>query len=350
MNPIYYFANQVYQYSNIMPIYNRVGGTCISKDLKRYLQLKMYLRNLSIGTEGYTFLKTPKSMFAQTENLHKLRGIIISLSNTVLNYDRNNCKSIFVGHGTGDKPYGGNSAEALLAYDYHFISGEKHLEKLRDSNIQIAEEKLIKIGNLRFDAYLNGDFDREKEAKRLGIVDRNRKNILYAPTWRWGNGTFKKYIHRFCQELTPHYNLIVRPHHHDRRYIPHIKLWARRNGIRHVYFSNPAALSKSDTMADFIISDLMISDTSSILYEYLVANKPIIVAVNDYKNLHNMPPEMDVMQHVPLFTGEENLVDLIEKTFENEDLKVRLKNLLHTCFYFNDGKSVDRAIEFLNKI
>lgn len=83
------------------------------------------------------------------------------------------------------------------------------MQKLLDSNVKIPDERLIKIGNLRFDDYVNGKFDREVEADRLGIVDRTRKNVLYAPTWSWGDGTLLKYVYRFAQEITERYNLII---------------------------------------------------------------------------------------------------------------------------------------------
>ncbi|KAA3619690.1 MAG: hypothetical protein DWQ05_02905 [Calditrichaeota bacterium] len=348
MQQLYYFANQVYQFSNILPLYKQLGGICITHDLKRFLQMRMYMRNLNATPESWTFLNTPPGIIRNRNNLQDLEGVLISLSNIVLNTDKNKCKSIFIGHGTGDKPYGG-AATRLESFDFHFVSGDKHLEKLRDSDVDIPEEKLIKIGNLRFDAYVNGNYNQEKEADRLGIVDRSRKNVLYAPTWRVGGGTFKKYIHQFCREITEKHNLIVRPHHHDRRYIPHIKLWAKRNGIRHVYFSNPAAVVKSDTMADFCISDIMVSDTSSILYEYLIAKKPIIVIQNAYKKLHKMPPDLDILQHVPLYSDGKNIVAMIDEELANGNI-AHLEKLLKSCFYFNDGKSTERAMEFVNSI
>ncbi|HCX73004.1 MAG TPA: hypothetical protein DHM37_04730, partial [Candidatus Cloacimonas sp.] len=129
---------------------------------------------------------------------------------------------------------------------------------------------MVKIGNTRFDDYVNNKIDREHEMKRLGIIDKTRPNILYAPTWRWGNGTFNKYVYKFAQELTKDFNLIIRPHHHDSKKIYKVKLWAMSKGIKNIYFSNPNNLRSSDTMNDFIVSDLMISDTSSIVYEYLI--------------------------------------------------------------------------------
>ena len=100
-------------------------------------------------------------------------------------------------------------------------------------------------------------------------------------------------------------------------------------------------------MADFIVSDILISDTSSILYEYLITGNPIIVATNDYKDLHNMPSEMDILQHVPLFSGSENIVTMIEESLADANYKKTLNDMLHSCFYFNDGRAVERAMNFI---
>ncbi len=56
----------------------------------------------------------------------------------------------------GDKKFGeGDTGRLLESYDYHFISGPKHLEKLRDSGVNIPESRRVEIGNLRFDGYVN---------------------------------------------------------------------------------------------------------------------------------------------------------------------------------------------------
>ncbi|MCA9733643.1 MAG: CDP-glycerol glycerophosphotransferase family protein [Deferribacteres bacterium] len=346
MPPVYYFANQIYQFSHALPLYKLAGGTFICRDVKRYIHFKKYFRNMDASPQSSTLFHTPPSIFRNRKKLTNLKGVIVSLANTVLSYDKNACSSIFLGHGTGDKPYGGSS-DRLLSYDYHFITGDKHMQKLLDSNVKIPDERLIKIGNLRFDDYVNGKFDREVEADRLGIVDRTRKNVLYAPTWSWGDGTLLKYVYRFAQEITERYNLIIRPHYYDSKTLVKISTWAKKNRIKHVYFSNPATLLKSDTMADFIVSDILISDTSSILYEYLITGNPIIVATNDYKDLHNMPSEMDILQHVPLFSGSENIVTMIEESLADANYKKTLNDMLHSCFYFNDGRAVERAMNFI---
>jgi len=346
---IYFFANQIYQFSYARPIYKKVGGTFIVRKFRKYLQFKKHLINANEFPEIKTFLNTPPIQKLNIKNLYDLKGIIISLSNTRINCDHNKCTTIFIGHGTGDKKYGSN-AKILESYDYHFISGPKHLAKLHDVKLNISKDKLIEIGNLRFDDYVNNKIDRNKVLDTLGITDRKRKNILYAPTWRWGNGTFRKYVYQFCKEITKEYNLIVRPHYHDAKRIPKIKLWVKLNGINNVYFSNPTRLLKNDTMHDFMASDLIISDTSSILYEYLITRKPIIVAVNDYNDLHKMPDSMDIMNYAEIYDGSQDIRKLIKKSLENPNNEKKYNELLNNCFCFNDGKSVERAVNFLRSI
>lgn len=346
---LFYFANQIYQYSYALPIYKTAQGVFIVKSLKRWVQYKRFLQNTNPFPGAKTFMNTPPVKFVSVSQVHKLEGIVISMSTAAIHSAPQKCITIFVGHGTGDKKYGPN-VDLLQGYDYHFISGPKHLEKIKDVGINIPDHKLIKIGNPRFDDYINNKIDREKELDRLGIIDRDRKNVLYAPTWEWGNGTLHRYVYAFSEMMSQRYNLIVRPHHHDRKYIPKIKKWVASRGIQHVYFSNPISLGESDTMNDFLVSDIMISDTSSILYEYLIANKPIIVAKNDFEDLHKMPGDMDIMNYAAIYDGSQDIMKLIEQSFSDQNYKTEYKKLLDNCFYFNDGKAVDRVAAFIKSI
>ena len=296
-----------------------------------------------------TFQNTPSVINRDIKNIYDLNGMIISQSNTRINCDHQKCKTIFVGHGTGDKKYGGNP-EILESYDYLFISGPKHMAKLRDVELSIPEEKLIKVGNLKFDDYVNNIISRETVLDTLGIIDRSRKNVLYAPTWRFGKGTFHKYVHKFCRELTKEFNLIIRPHYHEAKHITSLKIWAKLNGIKHVYFSNPSKLLTNDSMHDFVASDIMISDTSSISYEYLITVKPIIIIKTDYNNLHQMPDDMNIMKHADIYDGSQDILKMVIDNLLNQQYRNDYKKLLNNCFYFNDGKSTERAVKFIEEV
>ena len=101
-------------------------------------------------------------------------------------------------------------------------------------------------------------------------------------------------------------------------------------------------------MNDFAISDLMISDTSSIIYEYLITKKPIIIANNDYDQLHNMPDELSVLSIAKSYDGDKaDIRDLILEDLEDKKLVTLYNEMLNNCFYYNDGKSTERAVDFI---
>ena len=333
---IYYYANQVYQYGHIKPVFAQTGGTFVVNKFNRFLRFKFYMNN-------------PDVIIRDLRKEIDLSGVIISCSNTIIKNNKDTSISIFIGHGAGDKKYGG-SAHCLETYDYHFISGDKHLHKIKDVGITIAEERLIKIGYPKFDEYLDSKSNKDQYLEYLGIVDKSRKNILYAPTWKWGDGTLRRFGKKFCKEISRDYNLIIRPHFQDRSYIIKLKLWAKLNGLKHVYFSNPAKIIKNNTMNDFAISDLLISDTSSINYEYLITCKPIIIVDNNYDQLHNMPTDLNILDIVQTYQSNKNDIcsmidfELNRNTFDNYN------KMLHNCFYFNDGKSSQRAADFIKSL
>lgn len=333
---IYYYANQVYQYGHIKPVFAQTGGTFVVNKFNRFLRFKFYMNN-------------PDVIIRDLRKEIDLSGVIISCSNTIIKNNKDTSISIFIGHGAGDKKYGG-SAHCLETYDYHFISGDKHLHKIKDVGITIAEERLIKIGYPKFDEYLDSKLNKDQYLEYLGIVDKSRKNILYAPTWKWGDGTLRRFGKKFCKEISRDYNLIIRPHFQDRSYIIKLKLWAKLNGLKHVYFSNPAKIIKNNTMNDFAISDLLISDTSSINYEYLITCKPIIIVDNNYDQLHNMPTDLNILDIVQTYQSNKNDIcsmidfELNRNTFDNYN------KMLHNCFYFNDGKSSQRAADFIKSL
>ncbi|RMF08130.1 MAG: hypothetical protein D6762_06280 [Candidatus Neomarinimicrobiota bacterium] len=346
--PIYYFANQVYQYSFAKAVYQRLGGTFLVRYRHRKWRFQWYLRKSQREKFSLPGFDSLPAVRVHPDHKRPLPdpGLYLSNSNSRLHVSHPESKTIFMGHGTGDKPYGGDEKN-LLTYDYHFIAGPKHLEKLRDSRLEIPEEKCIPIGNPRFDEYVNGTIDRKAYRRYLGIRDTERKTVLYAPTWEWGNGTLHQLVKPLIRELTPEYNLIVRPHYFDRKYIYRYRLWAERRGFQHVYWSNPANILTNDTMYDFALSDCLISDTSSILYEYLITRNPIIVIENQYTGGHHMPPEMDIhsiARHVDLATAR-RVRSVLDASWTNHS-RADYEALLSNCFYFNDGKSVDRVVEF----
>lgn len=349
---LWYVANQAYMFSNILPVYRELGGEFLVRSVRRWVQFKRYLRDLNAWPEHPTFLNSPAVRIHDFRKPAPFDGAFISLNGILINNPNTRSKSIFVGHGTGDKPYLGDTTRRILTrFDYHFVTGPKHLAKLEDSGLNIPADKLIHIGNLRFDDYVNGKIPRERVLANLGIEDANRKTVLYAPTWKWGNGTLSKYGFKFCEELSAEYNVVIRPHTYDRHNLPALKRRVNHAGLKHVYFSLPSDLRKHDTMDDFLASDILISDTSSIVYEYLITRKPVISIRTDFARSHTMPARLDINSVAARFDESIGIRALVDQALQTHDRnRAGYEELLHNCFYFNDGRNVRRAAEFLNSL
>ena len=140
---IYYYANQVYQYANIKPVFTQTGGTFVVNKLNRFLRFKFYMANAATNSTENRFLNTPDVIIRDLRKKLDLKGVIVSCSNTIIKNNKDTSISIFIGHGAGDKKYGG-SAHCLETYDYHFISGDKHLHKINDAldKILIRENRM----------------------------------------------------------------------------------------------------------------------------------------------------------------------------------------------------------------
>ena len=356
---IYYYANNIYQFSYAIPIYDKIGGTFLVRNRKCLAQFKLFLRGLNRSGEK-TFLNSPKVKLISKQERQELEGVLIFCSNSISLKPYKKATTIFLEHGTGDKKYGGAklgkrdpfqyAADKLMHYDYIFTSGKKNLERIKNMGIEIPERKLIKIGGTRFDEFLLGKYNREQELDRLKIKDRSRKNVLYAPTWKFGNGTLSKYIHTFIKEITQDYNLIVRTHYHDYKEIAKLKVWAKMKGYKHVYFSNPLDQIRNNSFHDFVASDLMISDISAVIYEYIIMDKPMILIQHKFEDSHDMPDELNAMKYASLYQEDQSIVEVIKESFNNTKRTAGFKELMNNCFYFNDGKSADRAVEFIKEL
>ena len=313
-----------------------------------------YLREFAKMNPG-SKVPLPQAILMDRDKYHELKGVLVFFANTI-DPDKDYSQSItcFHEHGTSDKRYEGGkriAVDKLSKYDYILLSGYKNKHRLLDTGVKRKDSSLIQAGCLRFDDYLEGRYSFAETADILNIRDRNRKNILYAPTWKFGNGTFKEYASYLIDELTEEYNLILRPHYHDRRYGAFLHWWSRLKGKKHIYFSKPQDVLLHDTYSVFALSDLLISDISSVIYEYLITQKPIILIENEFHQRHQMPSGMDIVPHVDHFKKGEDLNGLIRKNLENADqAKTKYRELLVNCFYRTEGGSVQFLSDFLSNL
>ncbi len=337
---IYYFAHMITQFAQIFPVFERLGG----KLLITHPFYSQYLKSIFRFGPGKT-----KFFVKEHKIPEKIRGIFISqIPRLPFEDKKNNLIKIYSGHGVSDKKFSA-TLKVFKAdmYDFYFLSGNKDLERLElmvDDNEELRK-RVIKIGLLRSDRILNNEVDLKKLKEKYNILN-DKKNILYAPTWKYGGGTIRKCFYNFSKSLNEKFNLIVRPHYFDHKLFKKHKKFLKENRLNNVrYITKPDI----DITELFHISDLLISDNSSIEYEYLLTGKPIIRVAIDKNNYISQSPEYDINTIVFKYNSEaDNIISVIEEALTNKDnFRKKAEIMSKNCFFFNDGKAVERMCKLI---
>lgn len=133
---------------------------------------------------------------------------------------------------------------------------------------------LAKIGYPRIDITKNMDEERKRAIKQKIGIDLTKKIILYAPTWRGTNGKHDLDIKKLKSDIanlsSTKYQLIFRGHSLSEDLIRTSNLNAK---IPSSEFSTNELLA---------ITDILISDYSSVVFDFIHTNKPIISYAYDY--------------------------------------------------------------------
>ena len=180
--------------------------------------------------------------------------------------------------------------EKIMSQFYEFA--EVWLMSEMHKNIYINDfgykekNNLIVTGYGRLD-YLK-EFNKSESKDRIKSelskkynLDENKQIVLYAPTWIHNkslvndefmspkNTSFIKFLDDISNELN--LNLIFRPHLNTRFNGNDKKLF---NSMKYIKFMPQ---DKYDNVEDFmILSDILITDYSSIAFDYLLLNRPVI--------------------------------------------------------------------------
>lgn len=180
-------------------------------------------------------------------------------------------KKIFLCHGTGTKQCGFQKAlercdMVLVEGSYRFKYYTTHFEKF--------SHKVKKVGYSKLDPIVNITAEEKKSIQEKYNIDSSKKTILYAPTF------FPSSIEKMADTFPEDFkecNILIKPHYlswERARYKNQRKkftLWEQ--------YENCTILDVDayNLIPFMIISDVMISDESSAIFEFASLNKPVII-------------------------------------------------------------------------
>ncbi|WP_018875691.1 CDP-glycerol glycerophosphotransferase family protein [Thioalkalivibrio sp. ALE31] len=177
----------------------------------------------------------------------------------------------FINHGESDKAV--NQSKLLMAYDKLLVGGPLAERRLRASGLPLRPEQVEHVGRPQTELFLEAI-----EAPR------SVETVLYAPTWEGfvedvNYSSVQAFGLAMVEQLLSdsRYTVLFKPHPYigvrsalNARYRKQLERLCDGDRLQLV----EAGASIHDAMNR---SDLMITDISSVLNEYLATNKPIIV-------------------------------------------------------------------------
>lgn len=231
--------------------------------------------------------------------------------------------------------------------DYLIVSSSNIQDYYREA-FQISKTKIKPLGLPRADYYFeNHDID-ELKSKFFEKYDlpSDKKIVLYAPTFRdeekYNNVFDYLDLEKFNQSLGDEYILALRLH-------PKIKkFYSGEISSEEQYIDCSDYPSEQELL---LISDILITDYSSIMIEFALLNKPIIFFTYDFESY--MTEErgfyFDFKSTVPgpVVYDSNQLIDVIKTNSFDEN---KISEFVKTQFNEIDGQSSKRVVDYLMKL
>ncbi|MCD7894805.1 MAG: CDP-glycerol glycerophosphotransferase family protein [Erysipelotrichaceae bacterium] len=211
---------------------------------------------------------------------------------------------------------------------------------LKENNPNV---KIIEIGYPRNDFLVNYTENDVLLIKRKLNINKNKKVILYAPTWRdnqYTNGVGYNFdlpidFKILKNRLEDDYIFLFRTHY----FVADSYDFSEYNGF--IY-----DVSSYDNINDlYVISDILITDYSSVFFDYSILKRPIIFYMYDLKDYQDDLRGFYISLKElpgPIVDNEIDLIDTIKKDFKYDEKYVKFNNKFTPL---DDGNASKRAIE-----
>lgn len=205
---------------------------------------------------------------------------------------------------------------------------------------------IIPTGTPREDLLFSNDINKRKEIlKNLGVSD-NTHILLYAPTFRKDNSIkcydidFKRVITSLSDKLGGEWQVLLRLH-------PHLKYYSKQ--IVESFPQIKDVTSYDDIQELLFISDCVISDYSSLIFDYALTGRPCFLYASDLKHYISTDRALyfDVRElPFPISRNNEELNEQIS-AFEEVVYKQYLHQFLLKIGSYETGHACQNVINYI---
>jgi len=205
-----------------------------------------------------------------SEELFNKKADVIFFANPFEEADKLNAITVFLEHGIGTKSTSFYSS--IEYFDIYLVEGTQKFELLKEL-YPAQKEKLRQVGFSKFDAIVNLTQNEKEALFDKYKLDKKKKTILFAPTF-FPSSVEKMQIN-FPQEFKE-CNILVKPHYlsyERKKYKNQLKMFQKWGEYENCTI---LPLNEYNLVPFLAISDIMISDESSAMFEFAALNKPVI--------------------------------------------------------------------------
>ncbi len=230
-------------------------------------------------------------------------------------------------------------------FDRLFLPGPYHRRRFIERGLyQEGDSRLIMTGLPKVDRIVDGSVDRMQVLLERNL-DPSLPTVLFAPTGDAGNSLNRQGDAIISTILNLPVNLIVKPHDHASEDEKCTVDWpARLAAWKH---ERLFADLGSDVVPLLASADLLITDASSVAFEYTLCDRPIIFI--DVPEILNGPRQsrMDLdtwgRKGGDVVTHAKELESLIPRLLEDSSEKSEIRRAIADDLFFDPGNATSRA-------
>jgi len=218
-------------------------------------------------------------------------------------------------------------------FDLYLTQGPYFTNAFKKLSEKYKDFDVIETGWSKLDDYSKSlhEFDAEKEAL---LKEHNAKRIvLYAPTFS-PSLTSAPQLKNELEKLAQNLDYLILIKFHD----------LMANDLVETYksiadkYRNIQYIENHNILKCLLLSDLMISDTSSVVYEFLLLNKPVIT--------FNTRSPKDAWENSNTYT---HLSERVNRNFEQDPLADKRAEIIANYHPYQDGKSSERMVKAIEE-
>ena len=271
---------------------------------------------------------------------------------------RRRTRRIHLFHGVAGK-YGLDApvdlAPTVAAFDCLMFINDDRRQRYVDAGL-VADNSIAAplVGYPKLDCLVDGSLDRKRIAESLGL-ELSVPTVMYAPTWSPHaslNSTGEEVIERLASE-----GLQVIVKLHDRSYDRRARGsggidWAER--LQQYETHRAVRIAHDPDGSPFMAaSDAMVSDHSSIAFEYTLLDRPLVIIDRPdlIEHARINPEKVRQLRSAAVVAREpREVVDAVLRVLQHPDQLAKARAQVALNLFYKPGTATDRALSHLYRV